>query len=106
MNPSFSMQPAVRCAGPQRTITNGRRGFLQTGLAGFASLTLPSILRMQAQQKLMAAESVTPASEKTAVIMVWKPGGCSHIDSYDPKPTASIDYRGPFKTIDTNVPGM
>jgi hypothetical protein len=47
-----------------------------------------------------------PAEEKTAVIMVWKPGGCSHIDTYDPKPDASSDYRGPFGTIDTKVPGL
>jgi dUTPase len=28
--------------------------------------------------------------------MVWKPGGCSHIDTYDPKPEATSDYRGPL----------
>jgi hypothetical protein len=40
------------------------------------------------------------------VIMVWKPGGCSHIDTYDPKPNAGSEYRGPFSTISTKVPGM
>jgi hypothetical protein len=38
--------------------------------------------------------------------MVWQPGGCSHIDTYDPKPLAGIEYRGPFGTISTKVPGM
>ena len=37
--------------------------------------------------------------------MVWKPGGCSHLDTYDPKPDAPSEYRGPFRTIATNVPG-
>ena len=74
------------------------------GLGGFASLTLPGLLRLRAAQ----GEEIggKPASEKTAVIMVWKPGGCSHIDTYDPKPDVSSDYRGPFGTIDTKVPGL
>ncbi len=38
--------------------------------------------------------------------MVWQPGGCSHVDSYDPKPNAGSEYRGPFGTIPTKVPGL
>ena len=38
--------------------------------------------------------------------MVWQPGGCSHIDTYDPKPEAASEYRGPFGLIDTAVPGL
>ena len=38
--------------------------------------------------------------------MVWLPGGCSHVDTYDPKPDIGSEYRGPFKTISTKVPGM
>ena len=80
-----------------------RRGFLRLGLAGFASLSLPGILRLQATAQAASASS---NKEKTAVIMVWKPGGCSHIDTYDPKPQATLEYRGPFNTIPTKVPGM
>jgi hypothetical protein len=68
------------------------------GLAGFAGLTLPGILRLQAQSPRSISDK---SSEKTAVIMVWKPGGCSHIDTYDPKPQAESEYRGPFGTIPT-----
>ena len=84
---------------------NQRRDFLRLGLGGFASLTLPGILRMQS---LAAAEngSAAKSKEKTAVIMVWKPGGCSHLDTYDPKPQATSEYRGPFGTIPTKVAGM
>jgi hypothetical protein len=82
----------------------GRRGFMRMGLAGFASLSLPGLLRMKAVQGEDASNK--PKSEKTAVIMVWKPGGCSHIDTYDPKPDISSDYRGPFGTIDTKIPGV
>ncbi|MFO0805200.1 MAG: DUF1501 domain-containing protein [Gemmataceae bacterium] len=78
----------------------GRRAFLQTGLAGFASLSLPGILKLQ------QSRAATAPSEKKAVIMVWQPGGLSHLDSYDPKPDSGSDYCGPFKPIATKVPGL
>lgn len=83
------------CQGPA-----SRRGFMRMGLAGFASLSLPGMLRLRAESP--AADN----PKKTAVIMVWQPGGCSHIDTYDPKPNAPVEYRGPFSTIGTKVPGM
>lgn len=77
-----------------------RRAFLKMGLAGFGAMSLPGVMRLQ-------AESPTAVQKpKTAVILVWKPGGCSHIDTYDPKPLAPSEYRGPFGTISTRVPGM
>ena len=92
------------CPGPD-SICSGRRGFLQTGLAGFATISLPSILRLQAQSARAAEESAS-SREKNAVIMVWQPGGCSHLETYDPKPTAGTEYSGPFGTIPTKVPGL
>jgi hypothetical protein len=83
------------CAGPA-----DRRHFLQAGLAGFAGLSLPGMLRLRAEHPT----GVTPSS--TAVIMVWLPGGCSQLDTYDPKPDASSEYRGPFRTIPTKIPGV
>jgi uncharacterized protein (DUF1501 family) len=88
--------PLARCAGPVAS----RRAFMQIGLTGFASLGLPGLLRLRAENALK------PASERTAIIMVWLPGGLSHIDSYDPKPDIGSEYRGPFKTIPTKVPGL
>ena len=72
---------------------------MRVGLAGFASLSLPGLFRLR------AAAAPKPGQPKTAVIMVWKPGGCSHLDTYDPTPDAPSEYRGPFRTIATNVPG-
>lgn len=83
------------CAGPL-----SRRGFMRIGLTGFAALSWPGLLRLRAENALK------PANEKTAVIMVWLPGGLSHVDSYDPKPDIGSEYRGPFKVIGTKVPGM
>jgi uncharacterized protein (DUF1501 family) len=84
----------IPCSGPL-----SRRSFMRLGLTGFASLSLPAVLRLQAEN------ARKPEREKTAVIMVWLPGGLSHIDSYDPKPDIGSEYRGPFKTIATKVPG-
>jgi hypothetical protein len=91
------------CPGPVSGV-GGRRAFLQTGLAGFATLSLPGILRLQSQNRLQASEG--NSRDKTAVIMVWQPGGCSHIETYDPKPNAGSEYSGPFGTISTKVPGL
>lgn len=85
----------IPCTGPL-----SRRGFMRIGLTGFASLSWPGLLRLRAENALKAPQ------EKTAIIMVWLPGGLSHVDSYDPKPDIGSEYRGPFKPISTKVPGM
>jgi len=100
MSQSFHTS-SICCPGPG---VIQRRGFLQVGLAGFASLSLPGLLRMKAAQG--GESSGGNPLKKTAVIMVWQPGGCSHLDTYDPKPEISSDYRGPFGTIDTKIPGI
>lgn len=105
MSDPFCASSVTGCRGPAGFGASGRRGFLRLGLGGFTSLSLPALFRLQA----VAAEqnsSGSSVSEKTAVIMVWKPGGCSHIDTYDPKPDAAAEYRGPFGVIDTKVPGL
>jgi hypothetical protein len=76
------------------------------GLAGFATLSLPGVLKLQALSRLQASEPAPAGREKTAVIMVWQPGGLSHIDSYDPKPESGSEYRGPFSIVSTKVPGL
>ena len=86
-----------------------RRQLLRAGLGGFASLSLADVLRRQAA----ANESVDGRREKaaahtadTAVILVWLRGGCSHLDTFDPKPEAPLEFRGPFSPINTVVPGI
>jgi uncharacterized protein (DUF1501 family) len=83
---------ARACAGPL-----GRRGFLRVGLYGFASLSLPGLLRLRAQ---------AASKPGTAVILVWLRGGASHLETYDPKPEAPRETRGAFGAIPTRVPGM
>jgi uncharacterized protein (DUF1501 family) len=73
-----------------------RRVFLRAGLG---ALSLAELGRLRA--------SAAPAtSERTAVILVWLRGGCSHLDTYDPKPDAPAEFRGPYKTVATRTPGL
>lgn len=72
-----------------------RRNFLQVGAFG-AGLSLSGMLR---------ARAATGSSNKAA-IMIYLPGGPSHLDMYDLKPAAPAEYRGEFKPIATNVPGV
>ena len=41
-----------------------------------------------------------------SVLLVWLGGGPSHLDTFDPKPKAPVEYRGPFGTIPTRTPGV
>ena len=78
-----------------------RRSFLQLGVAGMASLSLADVLRARA----FSAAAHAPGSD-TSVILIWLDGGPSHMDLYDLKPEAPAEYRGFWKPIHTNVPGM
>jgi uncharacterized protein (DUF1501 family) len=77
-----------------------RREFLRFGLTGVGSLSLPGVLKLRAQA------AATPTQQRTALILVWLRGGASHLETYDPKPESSSNFRGPFGTIGTRVPGM
>ncbi|HTU21888.1 MAG TPA: DUF1501 domain-containing protein [Gemmataceae bacterium] len=74
-----------------------RRNFLQIGAFG-AGMTLAEMLRLR-------AVAGTGSSNKAA-IMIYLPGGPSHLDMYDLKPDAPKEFRGEFKPIATNVPGV
>jgi len=74
-----------------------RRNFLKIGAFG-AGLTLADLLRAKAQ--------AGAASSSKAAIMIYLPGGPSHMDMYDLKPDAPKEFRGEFNPIQTNVPGV
>jgi hypothetical protein len=77
-----------------------RRGFLKIGAFG-AGLSLAELLRMRAQ----AADAGKPSATKSA-IMIYLPGGPSHMDMYDLKPDAPKEFRGEFNPVATNVAGV
>src|SRR5262249_38165197 len=86
----------------QRPLCDGlsHRDFLQVGALGLGGLTLADVLRLQAQ----AGQQVRFSHK--SVIMIYLCGAPPHMDMYDLKPDAPVEYRGEFKPIQTNVPGM
>lgn len=90
------MNGKQHCAGPL-----SRRSFIETGALGVAGLGLADLLKYEA-----AAKSIGKAPKDTAVIFVWLPGGPPHMEMYDMKPEAPVEYRGDFRPIKTNVSGV
>jgi hypothetical protein len=75
-----------------------RRNFLRIGSLAMGGLTLPQVLRAEAQ-------AGTGRSHK-ATIMIFLAGGPPHQDMFDLKMQAPAEVRGPFQPIETNVPGI
>ncbi|MDZ4684636.1 MAG: DUF1501 domain-containing protein [Planctomycetaceae bacterium] len=84
---------SVRCQGPLR-----RREFLRAGMLGLGGLGLSDLLA--------ARSAAGTASANTSLILFWMWGGPSQLETFDPKPEAPSEYRGPFRPIATNVPGI
>src|SRR5947209_8221129 len=77
-----------------------RRGFLRLGALTLGGLSLGDVLRLR-------AEAPAPGKPRhKSVILIHLSGGPSHLDMYDMKPGAPSEYRGEFRPIRTNVPGV
>ena len=90
---------AASCRGPV-----ARRTILEAGLVSAAGLSLADLLRLRAAAAAGTPDPAMP--DDTAVIFIWLPGGFPHLETYDMKPAAPSEYRGEFKPIRTNVPGI
>ncbi|MGI8980887.1 MAG: DUF1501 domain-containing protein [Pirellulaceae bacterium] len=77
-----------------------RRSFLQAGALGLGGLTLAELLQLR------AAGAGNGRAADTSVILFWCSGGPGHMETWDPKPEAPAEYRGPLRAIDTSVPGV
>ena len=76
-----------------------RRDFLHAGALSMLGLGLNDLFAMK------ALGAVDPKKDMNC-IMLFLVGGPSHIDTWDPKPKAPAEVRGPFAPIATRVPGM
>jgi uncharacterized protein (DUF1501 family) len=76
-----------------------RRDFLHAGALATCGLTLPGWLAQKAAGAVKGDKDIT-------CIMLFLVGAPSHIDTWDPKPNAPAEVRGPFKPIQTNAPGI
>src|SRR5437667_8007722 len=77
-----------------------RRAFLQAGASTVLGLSLADMFRLQAMGGAPMAGSAR------SVLLLWLWGGPAHLDTWDPKPDAPIEYRGPFTPIATKVAGV
>ncbi|MEX0678089.1 MAG: DUF1501 domain-containing protein [Pirellulales bacterium] len=75
-----------------------RRSFLRIGSLGIGGLSLPRLLRAESQSAGRATDR--------SVIMVYLPGGPTQHETFDPKPDAPVEIRGPLKPIHTRIPGV
>jgi len=76
-----------------------RRALLQVGSLGVLGWSWADLLAARA----LAGTSSAPV---TGVIVLWLWGGPSHLETFDMKPGAPVEYRGPFEPIATRVPGV
>jgi hypothetical protein len=79
-----------------------RRRLLQVGGLGALGLTLPQFLQARNAPPITG---VRRGREKSCIFVVQY-GGASHIDTWDPKPDAPSEIRGPYRPIPTSVPGL
>jgi hypothetical protein len=78
-----------------------RRTFLQAGVPGVGGPALGDFVRAQA-----AEDYAVPHVEGASAILFWMSGGPGHMETWDPKPDAVAQFRGPFGATKTGVPGI
>jgi hypothetical protein len=77
-----------------------RRNIIQIGSLGFFSFGLEDYLRLKAD------EIISKNATAQSVIYIYLPGGFASQETFDPKPFAPIEYKGPLNSIDTSVIGL
>src|SRR5262245_2196309 len=77
-----------------------RRALLQVGASTVLGLSLADLLRERGRA------GVETAATAKSVLLLWLWGGPAQLDTWDPKPDAPAEYRGPFGTIPTRTTGL
>src|SRR5262249_34225585 len=78
-----------------------RRDFLKIGALGASGLMLPDLLRARA-----AAAANGQPTRNTSVVWLWLGGGPTHVETFDPKMSAPMEFRGTVGGVQTNLPGV
>ena len=84
-------------------LSSSRRRFLQIGASSAFGLSTPSLLRATTTG---TGSSLSSFGRAKRCIVVFLSGGISQLDTFDMKPDAPREVRGPLKAIPTNVPGI
>jgi hypothetical protein len=78
-----------------------RRDFLKVGALGMGGLMLSDLLRARAQ-----AQQAGQPTRKSSVVWLWLGGGPTHVETFDPKMSAPMEFRSTVGAVQTNVPGI
>ncbi len=76
--------------------STSRRDFIRVGAVGGSLLTLPNLLRANANESI----------REKSVIWIWLAGGPTHVETFDPKMTAPVEYRSITGEVNTPIPGV
>src|SRR5262249_25394139 len=77
-----------------------RRALLQAGALSAVGLSMADLLRLR------AAGLTAPGGTAKSVLVLWLWGGPAPLDTWDPKPGAALEFRGPFNAIPTRLTGV
>ncbi|MAT13896.1 MAG: hypothetical protein CMJ46_01345 [Planctomyces sp.] len=95
----------LRINGASRKFCDGidRRKFIEIGGLSVLGMSLPSLLKSEAQA---APSEDAKRRSRRSVILIWQHGGPSQLDTFDMKPEAPSEYRGPYSSIASTLPGL
>jgi len=99
----MSRKPANALPDPHAAVRGAidRRTLLVAGGLSFCGMSLPALVSRPA-----AAAPSSSTGKAKSTILIWLGGGASHIDTWDMKPNAPENIRGPFKQVETSAPGL
>lgn len=78
-----------------------RREFIYSGLFGGLGLSMGEFFKLQAQ-----SPSIAKNAKAQSIIHIFLPGGAAAQETWDPKPLAPSEYKGPLGSIQTKIPGI
>jgi hypothetical protein len=96
-----SSQSGTWAADPEHFKRPTRRDVLRVGWLGGLGLTLGDVLKLEAAEPQRKLEA-----KAKSVIHIYLQGGFAHMDSFDPKPDAPVEYRGILSTVQTKLTGV
>jgi len=83
-----------------------RRGFLTVGTIGGLGLSLGDYFRLRSARADAVPGQAARRAMAESVISIFLPGGLAQQETFDPKPLAPVEYRGPLGSIETALPGI
>ena len=92
------IKPVTWFDDPSHFRKHSRREFIFAGLVGGLGLSLGEFFKLQAAQTSTPG-IVNPPAVAKSLIHIFMPGGWAAQETFDPKPQAPIEYRGPLGSI-------